>query len=167
MEWMKDKPDNYYDLAIVDPPYGIGQSGGAFRDRKGRGNHRVHIKKQWDNETPTELYFIELQRVALHQIVWGGNYFTDKLPASRCWLYWDKLMGGDFSDGELAWTSFDAVLKKFTKCNKMHGKTHPTEKPQPGNYGLPIHEEYCTSHHNREHRPYIYPDCTNPFSFRP
>ena len=128
MKFMADIPDNHYDLAIVDPPYGIGESGGKFRGRK-VGGARVLQKKHWDNNTPDEEYFLELFRVSKNQIIWGGNYFTDKMPVSRCWIYWDKLMGGDFSDGELAWTSFDKVLKKFTKCNKDHGKFHPTQKP--------------------------------------
>ncbi len=128
MDYMKDMPDNAFDLAIVDPPYGIGEDGGRFRDRKG-GGHRVLPKKNWDNERPGKSYFSELIRVSRNQIVWGGNYFADLLPASRGWIYWDKLMGGDFSDGELAWTSFDMVLRKFTFCNKYHGKIHPTEKP--------------------------------------
>ena len=93
--------------------------------------HRVLPKKSWDNERPPIEYFHELQRVSQNQIVWGGNYFADRLPVSRCWLYWQKLMGGDFSDGELAWTSFDKVVKEFTYCNKYHGKIHPTQKPNP------------------------------------
>ena len=128
MEGMKQIPDKYFELAIVDPPYGIGEDGGRFRDRKG-GGHRVLPKKSWDNERPPIEYFHELQRVSQNQIVWGGNYFADRLPVSRCWLYWQKLMGGDFSDGELAWTSFDKVVKEFTYCNKYHGKIHPTQKP--------------------------------------
>ncbi|HEC36629.1 hypothetical protein LCGC14_1312350 [marine sediment metagenome] len=128
LEGMQEFPDKFFDLAIVDPPYGIGESGGQFRGRKGQG-HRVLPKKERDNETPKREYFSELLRISKNQIIWGGNYFTDKLPVSRCWIYWDKLMGGDFSDGELAWTSFDAVLRKFTKCNKYHGKIHPTQKP--------------------------------------
>ena len=63
------------------------------------------------------------------QIIWGGNYFTDCLPVSRGWLYWNKMMGGDFSDGELAWTSLDMALRSFSLCNKMGGKEHPTQKP--------------------------------------
>jgi site-specific DNA-methyltransferase (adenine-specific) len=128
MEALKLMKDNQFDLACVDPPYGIGEDGGRFRDRKG-GGHRVLAKRNWDSSTPELAYFVELQRVSRSQIIWGGNYFTDKLSASRCWIYWDKLMGGDFSDGELAWTSFDKVLKKFTLCNKMGGKIHPTQKP--------------------------------------
>ena len=128
MEGMKRYPDKFFELAIVDPPYGIGEDGGRFRGRKGQG-HRVLPKKNWDKERPDKKYFSEIIRVSENQIIWGGNYFTDMLPVSRCWLYWDKLMGGDFSDGELAWTSFDKVLRKFTFCNKYHGKIHPTEKP--------------------------------------
>jgi DNA modification methylase len=62
-------------------------------------------------------------------IIWGGNYFADLLPPSKAWLYWDKLMGGDFADGELAWTNLNRALRKFTRCNKDHGKEHPTQKP--------------------------------------
>jgi site-specific DNA-methyltransferase (adenine-specific) len=126
MDLMRDTPDGFFDLAIVDPPYGIGEDGGKFRGRKGQG-HRVLPKKGWDKEPPSLEYFAELRRVSNHQIIWGGNYFP--LPPSRCWLFWDKLMGGDFADGELAWTSLDQVVKKFTKCNKDHGHIHPTQKP--------------------------------------
>ena len=126
MELMRQFPDKHFDLAIVDPPYGIGEDGGKFRGRKGQG-HRVLPKKGWDKKPPTPEYFHELRRVSKHQIVWGGNYFP--LPPSRCWLFWDKLMGGDFADGELAWTSLDCVVRKFTKCNKDHGHIHPTQKP--------------------------------------
>ena len=116
------------DAIITDPPYGIGEDGGKFRDRKG-GGHRVLEKMDWDKSSPDKVYFDEMLRVSECQIIWGGNYFSDKLPQSRGWLYWDKLMGGDYSDGELAWTSADGVLRKFTKCNKAHGKRHPTQKP--------------------------------------
>ena len=126
MDLMRRYPDKHFDLAIADPPYGIGEDGGKFRGRKGQG-HRVLPKKGWDKEPPPPEYFEELRRVSKHQIIWGGNYFP--LPPSRCWLFWDKLMGGDFADGELAWTSLDRVVKKFTKCNKDHGHIHPTQKP--------------------------------------
>lgn len=117
-----------FDLLLTDPPYGIGEDGGKFRDRKG-GGHRILEKLNWDSDTPSLESFMMMLSISSIHIIWGGNYFTDKLPVSRGWLFWDKLMGGDFSDGELAWTSIDMVLKKFTLCNKMKGKSHPTEKP--------------------------------------
>ena len=127
MEAMKQMSDNEFDLAIVDPPYGIGEDGGKARTR---GSKRVNgDKKGWDNERPSVYYFSELQRVSINQIIWGGNYFSDLLPASRCWLYWQKNMGGDFSDGELAWTSFDQVLRQYTKRSETFNRIHPTQKP--------------------------------------
>ena len=126
MEYMRQFPDKHFELAVVDPPYGIGEDGGKFRGRKGQG-HRILPKKNWDRNTPEAPFFDDLRRVSKNQIIWGGNYFS--LPPSRCWIFWDKLMGGDFADGELAWTSFDAVVRKFTKCNKDHGHIHPTQKP--------------------------------------
>lgn len=113
---------------ITDPPYGIGEDGGRFRDRKG-GGHRVLPKKGWDKSPPDAATFALVLDAAYDFIIWGGNYFTNHLPVSRGWLYWDKMMGGDFSDGELAWTSMDRPLKAFSCCNKMGGKEHPTQKP--------------------------------------
>ena len=124
---MSRYPDNYFDLAIVDPPYGIGEDGGKARTR---GSKRTNgEKKGWDNQKPNAEYFAELIRVSKNQIIWGGNYFADLLPASRCWLYWQKNMGGDFADGELAWTSFDKVLKQYTKRSETFDRIHPTQKP--------------------------------------
>lgn len=116
------------DLVCTDPPYGIGEDGGRFRDRKG-GGHRVLEKKGWDNHPPSPETIRAVLNAGERQIVWGGNYFTDCLPVSRGWLYWNKMMGGDFSDGELAWTSLDMPLRSFAMCNKMGGKEHPTQKP--------------------------------------
>ena len=116
------------DLVLTDPPYGIGEDGGRFRDRKG-GGHRVLPKMKWDNNPPSTETFAAVLTAGHNQVIWGGNYFTNSLPVSRGWLYWQKLMGGNFSDGELAWTSRNAALREFTKCNKEHGKEHPTQKP--------------------------------------
>jgi len=127
MEWMAGKPDKFYDLAIVDPPYGIGEDGGKARTRGSENTNGE--KKGWDNERPNAEYFDELRRVSKNQIIWGGIYFSDLLPASRCWLYWQKNMGGDFADGELAWTSFNKVLKQYTKRSETFNRIHPTQKP--------------------------------------
>ena len=116
------------DACITDPPYGIGEDGGKFRDRKD-GGHRVLEKLNWDSSRPERDIFEMIINISDQQIIWGGNYFADFLPASKGWLYWSKLMGGDFSDGELAWTSRNKALKQFTLCNKMGGKEHPTQKP--------------------------------------
>ena len=122
------RPWNPVELILTDPPYGIGEDGGQFRGRKG-GGHRVLPKKGWDKDRPDAETFSLILAKSDDQIIWGGNYFADLLPASKGWLYWDKLMGGDFADGELAWTSKDRALRKFTKCNKGAGKEHPTQKP--------------------------------------
>ena len=133
LEAMKLMQDNQFDLAIVDPPYGIG----ASEMTMGSGKNKKYKKgKKWDNATPTNEYFLELQRVSKNQIIWGGNYFADKLKPSKCYIFWDKGINGDcdFADGELAWCSFDKVLriapiryKGFLGADKI--RIHPTQKP--------------------------------------
>ena len=127
MEYMRQLPDKYFELAVVDPPYGIGEDGGKARTRGSKAKNGD--KKGWDNERPNRVYFDELLRVSENQIIWGGNYFADLLHASRCWIYWQKDMGGDFADGELAWTSFDKVLKQYRKRSETFDRIHPTQKP--------------------------------------
>ena len=102
----------------------------------------MHVKKDWDSQRPSAEYFTELQRISKNQIVWGGNYFADLLPPKKGWIYWDKKITNannkNYSDGELAYTSFDCILRKFTYdwigfgyLNNPHKqkKIHPTEKP--------------------------------------
>ncbi len=116
------------DAVVTDPPYGIGEDGGKFRGRLGQ---RINVlpKKDWDAERPDAATIAQILNAAPLQIIWGGNYFADMLPASKGWLYWQKLMGGDFSDGELAWTNRDRALREFSCCPKGKGGLHPTQKP--------------------------------------
>jgi len=131
LEIMRGFKDNEFDLAIVDPPYGIGEADGRCRTRKKHNNKVKHTAKDWDKKRPTIAYWNELMRISKNQIVWGGNYFIENLTPKMGWIYWDKRIGGDFSDGELAWTSFDKALKSFTFWNGNNGiaKIHPTQKP--------------------------------------
>jgi len=123
---LKRFKDNHFDLAVVDPPYGIGAGKGVGVTR-GRDNQ--YTVKDWDASIPTKEYWDELMRVSKNQIVWGGNYMTEFLRPSRGWIYWQKMMGGNYADGELAWTSFDRNLKEFTKRSDQGNRFHPTQKP--------------------------------------
>jgi len=128
MEAMAKMPDNAFDLAIVDPPYGININHNIGR-RKGDA-HSGHKKVNWDSKPPTPEFFTELFRVSKNQIIWGGNYFN--LPPTKCLLVWDKLFSENvsFSMYEFAWTSFDTVPKGFLYSpNSSKNKIHPTQKP--------------------------------------
>ena len=144
MDGMVTFPDKYFDLAVVDVPYGIGIDK-KMRDAAGTqpGNSKAPKKKyhftDFDKESPPKEYFTELFRVSKNQIIWGANHFISKIPFdSSCWLVWDKVTAGDFSDCELAWTSFKSPVRKFTFVwngmlqgnmkNKEH-RIHPTQKP--------------------------------------
>ena len=129
MEYMATVPDKYFDLAIVDPPYGLGNKlvdGGAGRNGKFDKN-RDSVK--WDI-LPNDEYFTELMRVSKNQIIWGSNYF--QLPPTRCNLIWYKMQEFSGADFELAWTSFDKASKAF-KMSRVEaysdGKIHPCQKP--------------------------------------
>jgi len=133
MELMARYEDNYFDLAIVDPPYGID----VTKMTLGNGKKKINRgASHWDSATPTKKYFKELRRVSANQIVWGANYMTENLPPSMGWVYWDKGTGkNDFSDGELAYTSFNRALRAYkiswvgANANNGTPRIHPTEKP--------------------------------------
>jgi site-specific DNA-methyltransferase (adenine-specific) len=131
MEGMKQFPDNYFDLAIVDPPYGINVNHNMGRRKGDRPSD--YKPATWDRGgAPDVDYFKELFRISKNQIVWGANHFISKIPIdSACWLMWDKKFSEDlsFAQYELAWTSFDGVCKKFDKDPKENGRIHPTQKP--------------------------------------
>ena len=119
--------DKYFELAIVDPPYGIGDK---FKGGKtGKMNFNEVVNKAWD-KIPDDEYFDELVRVSKNQIIWGGNYFN--LPPTRCLIVWDKFISEDFSlaMAEFAWTSFDRLAKIFRLATpKTSERIHPTQKP--------------------------------------
>lgn len=134
IEFMKTKPDNYYSLSIVDPPYGIGRSGQTETFTKNPKHKRKHFAdKGWDYKKPTSEYWQELFRVSKNQIIWGANYFTDYLPASMGWIFWDKGQDLSMSDGELAYTSFNKALRRVIinrgQLMVEGGTIHPTQKP--------------------------------------
>lgn len=148
IDGMKNTPDKYYDLSIVDPPYGIGEgnkknkTGSSFT---GFGGNRKWVNAkdygggEFDSSIPSVNYFIELQRVSRNQIIWGGNYMIEHLTNTTCFVVWDKDNGNcDQADCEIAWTSFTTAIRKFKF--RWHGllqqnmknkeqRIHPTQKP--------------------------------------
>jgi site-specific DNA-methyltransferase (adenine-specific) len=137
---MKNYPDNYFDLAVVDPPYGIGRSGKP-KSTSSHGGHKGYEDKGWDKNPPTQLYFEELFRISKNQIIWGANHFMSKIfiaaPMMKdfdnpCYLIWDKGQKLDQADGEIAWTSFKSPMRIFLKNRvaiQVDGAIHPTQKP--------------------------------------
>ena len=132
MQLMARYPDKYFDLAIVDPPYGIGYDG-AKKTSGSHGGRKAHDFKGWDSAIPEKEYFDELFRVSKNQIIWGANYFTKYLPSSMGWIFWDKGQRICNSDGELAFSSFQQALRvaEYNRCEiqKHGGAIHPTQKP--------------------------------------
>ena len=127
MELMARYDDNHFDLAIVDPPYGLGSSvvnsGGRFKKYENKNGN-------WDKEIPKDEYFKELQRISKNQIIWGGNYFD--LKPTKCFIIWDKKQpqGISFAMCEFAWTSFNKVAQIFsTRTQGQEQRFHPTQKP--------------------------------------
>lgn len=143
MEGMKQFPDKYFDLAIVDPPYGGVTQGGYMTNQMGGGvakNRNDYHLSLWQCEKPTKAYFDELKRVSKGYIIWGGNYYASMLEDSQCWIVWDKVKpdGISFADCELAYTSFNLASRifKYAWNGMIQGdmkhkeiKIHPTQKP--------------------------------------
>lgn len=141
MTYMAGLPDKAFDLAIVDPPYGIGENGDRNASRG-----KLAVAQNYksfaggDREPPPQEYFEELQRVSKNQIVWGANHFIDRMAKpSSCWIVWDKVTGNsDFADSELAWTSFRTAVRNFRfqwsgmlqgDMKNKEARIHPTPKP--------------------------------------
>jgi site-specific DNA-methyltransferase (adenine-specific) len=128
MDVMRETPDKAYDLAICDPPYGIGRDGGETGT-----DWKWYAPKEWDSKRPDAAYFAELRRVSKNQIIWGANYMTEHLPPSMGWVVWDKGQDLTMSDCELAYTSFKRALRRKVinrcKIGDEGGRIHPTQKP--------------------------------------
>lgn len=139
MEGMKHFPDKFFELAIVDPPYGINITGRKAGERECRIGDSGKVYHAFDDTgIPGPEYFKELFRVSRNQIIWGGNYFLDYLPPTSCFVCWDKARRDmDFADGELAWTSFKKPMRVVSLKwggNELNPKLreeriHPTQKP--------------------------------------
>jgi site-specific DNA-methyltransferase (adenine-specific) len=140
MLMMARYPDDYFDLAIVDPPYRVDINNQSQGKGGGVAKKIEYTKKDWDKVSPNEIYFKELMRVSKNQIIWGANHFINKIPfASPCWIVWDKINGTtDFADCELAYTSFKTAVRKISwkwagmlqqDMKNKEIRIHPTQKP--------------------------------------
>ena len=141
MELMARYEDNHFDLAIVDPPYGIGETSNDNKSRSKLGKSKDYGNKNWDDNAPNKEYFTELKRVSKNVIIWGANHFIENISNanSSCWVVWDKMNGeNDFADCELAYCSFKTAVRKISL--RWHGmlqhdmknkevRIHPTQKP--------------------------------------
>lgn len=138
LDILKQLPDKCVDLVLTDPPYGIdygGQliKGEEYKTQTNKHGWRNFGNGDWDKERPSAEIFREMLRVSKNQIIWGGNYFADLLPASQGWFVWNKMQRNfSLADGELAWTSFDKALRIFDYSRgqaNQDEKIHPTQKP--------------------------------------
>ena len=141
LQALKGYADNHFDVAIVDPPYGIGESSNDNKSRSKLGKSKDYGCKKWDDNAPNKEYFKELKRVSKNQIIWGANHFIENIPKanSSCWVVWNKENGAnDFADCELAYCSFNTAVRKVDL--RWHGmlqqdmknkeiRIHPTQKP--------------------------------------
>ena len=130
LEYMKTVPDNFFDLVLTDPPYGLGQrtvSGGSDKNSQTKFSDSMKDKK-WDDRIPNDEIFKEIFRISKNQIIFGGNYFD--LPPTRCIIIWDKMTYiPTMSQIEMAWTSFDTPARLFKINSNNNERLHPTQKP--------------------------------------
>lgn len=134
-----DYPDNYFDLALLDPPYGLGMARQRTVGGSNQGKVNQYAKSDWDNKPPDKAFFREIMRISKNQIIFGANHFISKIPYdSPCWLIWDKDNSGKFADCELAWTSFKTATRIYkVRWNGMlqadmknkEQRIHLTHKP--------------------------------------
>jgi len=139
MEAMIKMEDNQFDLAIVDPPYGIGESSKTNKSRVKLAEPKDYGSKEWDKNSPRKEIFDEIIRVSKNQILFGANHYISKVPYdSSCWIVWDKDNSGDFADCELAWTNFKTAVRVFKfrwngmlqgNMKKKETRIHLTQKP--------------------------------------
>lgn len=174
MELMARYPDKYFDLAIVDPPYGIGESGKTNKSRGKLAKSKKYKSFAGDDlKSPDVEYFNELLRVSKNQIIWGANHFISKIPLdSSCWIVWDKQNGKtDFADSELAWTSFKTSVRNFYfqwqgmlqgDMKNKEIRIHPTQKPVKLYEWLLLNyaQRKCNHKHSEQEREFC-SDCRN------
>lgn len=142
MHAMKDHADKFFDLAIVDVPYGLGEDGLKNHSRSVIAKSKEYTPKKWDSSAPDKNYFSELKRISKNQIIFGANHFIDNLDFNKnssCWIVWNKMNGEtDFADCELAWTSFKTAVRIFNfrwqgmlqgDMKNKEVRIHPTQKP--------------------------------------
>lgn len=133
MAYLRTCADNEFDVAIVDPPYGINVGDNKSGMGRRKGNKKADYDMgNWDSSPPDAEYFEQVMRVSKNQIIWGANHFIDMIPhRSPCWIVWDKMFSNEvtFAAVELAWTSFNSTAKKFTLSPLQDDRIHPTQKP--------------------------------------
>jgi len=134
---LRDLPTGFCGMVLTDPPYGIGAASASFCNGTS-GNKEMYFAGNWDSACPNAEMLKEIRRISNNQIVWGGNYFANELPPSKCWLVWDKRTGeNSYADCELAWTNLPGVVRKFEHlwlgalAKDTDGRYHPTQKPVP------------------------------------